>query len=113
MSVAKQIAGIITEPKVIVNKSTVPVGTAAKVKGIFEAEAKIKGEVVWNPEFLKEGAAVQDFLKPDRIVIGSSVPEAIEVMKELYEPFVRTGNPIYIMDEKSAEIAKYAANAML
>ena len=113
MSVAKQIAQIITEPKVIVNKSTVPVGTAAKVKAIFEQETKIKIEVVSNPEFLKEGAAVQDFLKPDRIVIGSSSPEAIEVMQELYEPFVRTGNPIYIMDEKSAEITKYAANAML
>jgi UDPglucose 6-dehydrogenase len=113
MSVAKQIAGIITEPKVIVNKSTVPVGTSEKVKAIFEAETKIKVEVVSNPEFLKEGAAVQDFLKPDRIVIGSSSPEAIEVMEELYEPFVRTGNPIYIMDEKSAELTKYAANAML
>jgi len=113
MSVAKQMAQIITEPKVIVNKSTVPVGTAAKVKAIFEAETKIKVEVVSNPEFLKEGAAVQDFLKPDRIVIGSSVPEAIDVMQELYEPFVRTGNPIYIMDEKSAELTKYAANAML
>jgi UDPglucose 6-dehydrogenase len=113
MLVAKQIAQVITEPKVIVNKSTVPVGTAAKVKAIFEAETKIKVEVVSNPEFLKEGAAVQDFLKPDRIVIGSSVPAAIEVMEELFEPFVRTGNPIYIMDEKSAELTKYAANAML
>ncbi len=113
MAVAKQLAEIITEPKVIVNKSTVPVGTAEKVKAIFEKETKIKVEVVSNPEFLKEGAAVQDFLKPDRIVIGSSSPEAIEVMQELYEPFVRTGNPIYIMDEKSAEITKYAANAML
>jgi len=113
ISVAKQIAKIITEPKVIVNKSTVPVGTADKVKAIFEKETKVKVKIVSNPEFLKEGAAVQDFLKPDRIVIGSSDPEAIEVMKELYEPFVRTGNPIYMMDEKSAEITKYAANAML
>ena len=113
MTVAKQIAQIITEPKVIVNKSTVPVGTAEKVKAIFTKETKIKVEVVSNPEVLKEGAAVQDFLKPDRIVIGSTSPEAIEVMQELYEPFVRTGNPIYIMDEKSAEITKYAANAML
>jgi len=113
MTVAKQLAKIVTEPKVIVNKSTVPVGTAEKVKAIFDKETKIKVEVVSNPEFLKEGAAVQDFLKPDRIVIGSSSPEAIEVMEELYEPFVRTGNPIYIMDEKSAELTKYAANAML
>ncbi|MDP4219549.1 MAG: UDP-glucose/GDP-mannose dehydrogenase family protein [Bacteroidota bacterium] len=113
MLVAKQIAQSITEPKVVVNKSTVPVGTAEKVKAIFKNETKISVEVVSNPEFLKEGAAVQDFLKPDRIVIGSSSSSAIEVMQELYEPFVRTGNPIYIMDEKSAEITKYAANAML
>ena len=113
MTAAKNIAAIITEPKVIVNKSTVPVGTADKVRAIFESETSIRVEVVSNPEFLKEGAAVQDFLKPDRIVIGSSSTEAIEVMEELYEPFVRTGNPIYVMDERSAELTKYAANAML
>ena len=113
MSVAETVSKIITEPKVIVNKSTVPVGTSEKVKKIFEANTKIAVEVVSNPEFLKEGAAVQDFLKPDRIVIGSSSKNAIEIMQELYEPFVRTGNPIYIMDEKSAELTKYAANAML
>ncbi|MEI8134220.1 MAG: UDP-glucose/GDP-mannose dehydrogenase family protein [bacterium] len=113
ISVAKQIASIITEPKVIVNKSTVPVGTAEKLKNIFSDATKVRVEVVSNPEFLKEGAAVQDFLKPDRIVIGASSENAIEVMQELYEPFVRTGNPIYIMDEKSAELTKYAANAML
>lgn len=110
---AETISKLITEPKVIVNKSTVPVGTAEKVKAIFEANTKIHVDVVSNPEFLKEGAAVQDFLKPDRIVVGASNPNAIEIMKELYEPFVRTGNPIYIMDEKSAELTKYAANAML
>ncbi|HWF43220.1 MAG TPA: UDP-glucose/GDP-mannose dehydrogenase family protein [Candidatus Kapabacteria bacterium] len=110
---AKAIAGIMTEPKVIVNKSTVPVGTAARVRAIFEASTDIPVEVVSNPEFLKEGAAVQDFMKPDRIVIGSRDPGAILVMKELYEPFVRTGNPIYIMDEKSSELTKYAANSML
>ncbi len=113
MQCAEIVAKIITEPKVIVNKSTVPVGTAEKVKKIFEAHTKIPVEVVSNPEFLKEGAAVQDFMKPDRIVIGSSSEQAIEIMQELYEPFVRTGNPIYIMDEKSAELTKYAANAML
>ncbi|MBS1904827.1 MAG: UDP-glucose/GDP-mannose dehydrogenase family protein [Bacteroidetes bacterium] len=113
MQCAETVAKLIKEPKVIVNKSTVPVGTAEKVKKIFEANTSISVEVVSNPEFLKEGAAVQDFLKPDRIVIGASNPKAIEIMQELYEPFVRTGNPIYIMDEKSAELTKYAANAML
>ncbi len=113
MQCAETIAKLITEPTVIVNKSTVPVGTAEKVKNIFKAHTKIPVEVVSNPEFLKEGAAVQDFMKPDRIVIGSSSETAIEVMQELYEPFVRTGNPIYVMDEKSAELTKYAANAML
>ncbi|HYM21341.1 MAG TPA: UDP-glucose/GDP-mannose dehydrogenase family protein [Candidatus Kapabacteria bacterium] len=113
MQCAETIAKLIKEPKVIVNKSTVPVGTAERVKKIFEAHTIIPVEVVSNPEFLKEGAAVQDFLKPDRIVIGSSNPKAIEIMQELYEPFVRTGNPIYVMDEKSAELTKYAANAML
>lgn len=113
MQAAETVAKLITEPTVIVNKSTVPVGTAEKVKKVFEANTKIPVEVVSNPEFLKEGAAVQDFMKPDRIVIGSSSPNAIEIMQELYEPFVRTGNPIYIMDEKSAELTKYAANAML
>jgi UDPglucose 6-dehydrogenase len=113
LDVAGIIAKKITEPKVIVNKSTVPVGTAEKVKAIFQANTSIPVEVVSNPEFLKEGAAVQDFMKPDRIVIGSSSPKAIEIMQELYESFVRTGNPIIIMDERSAELSKYAANAML
>jgi UDPglucose 6-dehydrogenase len=113
MQAAETVAKIITEPVVIVNKSTVPVGTAEKVKKVFEANTNIPVEVVSNPEFLKEGAAVQDFMKPDRIVIGSSSEKAIEIMEELYEPFVRTGNPIYTMDERSAELTKYAANAML
>ena len=90
-----------------------PVGTADRVRAIFESTTDIPLEVVSNPEFLKEGAAVQDFMKPDRIVIGSRDPGAIMVMKELYEPFVRTGNPIFIMDEKSAELTKYAANSLL
>ena len=110
---SKAIAALMTEPKIIVNKSTVPVGTAARVRAIFEASTDIPVEVVSNPEFLKEGAAVQDFMKPDRIVIGSRDPGAIMVMKDLYEPFVRTGNPIFIMDEKSSELTKYAANSML
>jgi UDPglucose 6-dehydrogenase len=113
LDTSKKIAGIITEPKVVVNKSTVPVGTADRVRKIFEENTEIPVEVVSNPEFLKEGAAVQDFMKPDRIVIGTQDPGAILVMKELYEPFVRTGNPIYIMDEKSAELTKYAANSFL
>jgi UDPglucose 6-dehydrogenase len=113
LETAKNIATIATEPKVIVNKSTVPVGTADRVRAIFEGSTDIPMAVVSNPEFLKEGAAVQDFMKPDRIVIGSRDPNAIEVMKELYEPFVRTGNPIYIMDERSSELTKYAANSML
>jgi UDPglucose 6-dehydrogenase len=113
LDTSKKIAGIITEPKVVVNKSTVPVGTADRVRKIFEENTDIPVEVVSNPEFLKEGAAVQDFMKPDRIVIGTQDPGAILVMKELYEPFVRTGNPIYIMDEKSSELTKYAANSFL
>lgn len=108
-----KIAKIIEEPKVIVNKSTVPIGTAEKVRKIFEESTDVPVEVVSNPEFLKEGAAVQDFMKPDRIIIGTQDPGAILTMKELYEPFVRTGNPIYIMDEKSAELTKYAANSFL
>jgi len=110
---AEKIAGIITEPKVIVNKSTVPVGTADRVQKIFDENTEIPVAVVSNPEFLKEGAAVQDFMKPDRIVVGTSDAGAMMLMKELYEPFVRTGNPIYIMDERSAELTKYAANSML
>jgi UDPglucose 6-dehydrogenase len=110
---SERIAKLITDPKVIVNKSTVPVGTADMVRDIFTKFTKVSVEVVSNPEFLKEGSAVQDFMKPDRIVIGASSPEAIDTMRDLYEPFVRTGNPIYIMDERSAELTKYAANAML
>lgn len=113
LEAAKNIAAIATEPKVVVNKSTVPVGTADRVRAIFQANTNIPIEVVSNPEFLKEGAAVQDFMKPDRIVVGTRNSRAIEVMKELYEPFVRTGNPIFIMDERSAELTKYAANSML
>ncbi len=113
LETAKNIAAIVTEPKIVVNKSTVPVGTADRVRAIFESNTDIPVEVVSNPEFLKEGAAVQDFMKPDRIVVGSRDPGAIMTMKELYEPFVRTGNPIYIMDEKSAELTKYAANSLL
>jgi len=113
LKVAEQIADAMNGPKVVVNKSTVPVGTAAKVKAAIEARTKHPVSVVSNPEFLKEGAAVDDFLKPDRVVIGTTDPAAEAVMRELYEPFVRTGKPILAMDNVSAELTKYASNAML
>src|SRR5690606_11754530 len=120
MGVAKNIAGIIkseniTEKKIIVNKSTVPVGTADKVRKIFDEILGVGHNlfVVSNPEFLREGFAVEDALKPERVVVGTSSTWVGEVMKELYLPFLRSGNPIYIMDEYSAEVTKYAANAFL
>ena len=113
LKVAEQIADAMNGPKIVVNKSTVPVGTAAKVRAAIEARTKHPVSVVSNPEFLKEGAAVDDFLKPDRVVIGTSDPAAEAVMRELYEPFVRTGKPILAMDNISAELTKYASNAML
>lgn len=113
LKVAEQIAEAMNGPKIVVNKSTVPVGTAAKVRAAIEARTKHPVSVVSNPEFLKEGAAVDDFLKPDRVVIGTSDPQAQAVMRELYEPFVRTGKPILMMDNVSAELTKYASNAML
>lgn len=113
LKMADTLSGILTSYKVVVNKSTVPVGTAAKVQAIFDEKCKVKVDVVSNPEFLREGFAVEDFLKPDRIVIGSSSDKATELMTKLYKPFVRQGNPIFIMDEKSAELTKYAGNAFL
>jgi UDPglucose 6-dehydrogenase len=113
LKVAEQIADAMNGPKIVVNKSTVPVGTAAKVKAAIEARTKHPVSVVSNPEFLKEGAAVDDFLKPDRVVIGTSDPKTEAIMRELYEPFVRTGKPILAMDNVSAELTKYASNAML
>jgi len=98
---------------VIVDKSTVPVGTADKVRAAVAANTDCEFDVVSNPEFLKEGAAIDDFLKPDRVVIGSNTERAAGIMDELYAPFVRTGNPIIHMDVRSAELTKYAANAML
>jgi UDPglucose 6-dehydrogenase len=113
LGVAKEIGEYITSYKVIVDKSTVPVGTADLVKSTIEKSCKTDFDVVSNPEFLREGFAVDDFLKPERIVIGSSSEKAIEVMQRLYQPFVRSGNPIIIMDEKSAELTKYASNSFL
>lgn len=113
LGVAHEIGKLIQSYKIIVDKSTVPVGTAEKVRAVIAENAKCEFDVVSNPEFLREGVAVDDFLKPERVIIGSSSPRAIEVMKQLYEPFVRQGNPILVMDERSAELTKYAANAML
>lgn len=114
MGVARDLGGIITDYKVIVDKSTVPVGTAEKVAAILaEKLPKKMFDVVSNPEFLREGVAVDDFLKPDRVVVGTRSEKARKAMKQLYEPFVRQGNPIYFMDERSAEMTKYAANSYL
>ncbi|MEY4287813.1 MAG: hypothetical protein RL511_1902 [Bacteroidota bacterium] len=113
LGVAEQLGKIMTDFKVIVDKSTVPVGTAAKVEAAIAANAKVDFAVVSNPEFLREGFAVSDFMKPDRVVIGCSNERAAKIMESLYKPFVRQGNPIYFMDEKSAELTKYAANSFL
>ena len=114
LGVASQLAEFIDQHKVIVNKSTVPVGTAEKVDAILASKLDRKlFDVASNPEFLREGAAVEDFLKPDRVVIGAMSDQAKQIMIDLYEPFVRQGNPIYSMDWRSAELTKYAANAYL
>lgn len=111
--VAKSIGQSINDYKVIVDKSTVPVGTADAVSKIIKEQTNIEFDVVSNPEFLKQGAAVDDFLKPDRVVVGSNSQKATEIMQELYSPFLRTGNPVIMMDVKSAEMTKYAANSFL
>ena len=113
LGVADQLGKIIQDYKVIVDKSTVPVGTAEKVHNAIAANTKTDFSVVSNPEFLREGFAVNDFMKPDRVVIGTSDDRAKKIMESLYRPFVRQGNPIYFMDEKSAELTKYAANSFL
>lgn len=112
-AVAESIGKAINGYKVIVDKSTVPVGTAERVTNIIKKHTDCEFDVVSNPEFLKQGAAVDDFLKPDRVVIGSNSQRATEIMQELYAPFLRTGNPVIIMDVKSAEMTKYAANSFL
>ncbi len=113
LGVADKLGQILEDYKVIVDKSTVPVGTADKVKDAIAKHAKVEFDVVSNPEFLREGVAVEDFMKPDRVVIGSSSDRAKKVMGDLYAPFVRQGNPVIYMDEKSAELTKYAANSFL
>jgi UDPglucose 6-dehydrogenase len=109
----KGIAKAMDSYRIIVTKSTVPVGTADQIQQWIAEETSVPFAVVSNPEFLKEGAAVDDFMKPDRVVLGGDNAEALEAVKELYEPFVRTGNPILTMDSRSAEMSKYASNAML
>ena len=113
LGVANELGKLIKDYKVIIDKSTVPVGTAAKVKAAIAANATVPFDVVSNPEFLREGVAVDDFMKPDRVVIGTSSDRAKKLMNDLYAPFVRQGNPIIFMDEKSAELTKYAANSFL
>ncbi len=113
LDAANELGKIIKEYKVVINKSTVPVGTAEKVRKAILENCMIEFDVVSNPEFLREGFAVDDFLKPDRVVIGISSDKAKKVMEELYKPYIRSGNPIIFMDEKSSELTKYAANAFL
>jgi len=113
LGAAKDIAKIIKEYKVIVTKSTVPVGTADKVTAVLKANTNVPCAVVSNPEFLREGVAVEDFMKPDRVVIGTMDEKAREIMGDLYAPYVRQGNPILYMDERSSELTKYAANSFL
>ncbi|MSO30917.1 MAG: UDP-glucose/GDP-mannose dehydrogenase family protein [Acidobacteria bacterium] len=113
LAVARDIAKAMNGYKVIVNKSTVPVGTSEKVREVVRRETTHPFSVVSNPEFLKQGAAIDDFMMPDRVVIGAGDPRAEEMMRELYAPFTRTGAPIMVMDCASAELTKYAANAML
>ena len=113
LGVAENLGKIMEGYKVIIDKSTVPVGTSEKVTEVIKKNSKVDFDVVSNPEFLREGYAVEDFMKPDRVVIGSSSEKAKHLMEELYKPFVRQGNPIIFMDEKSAELTKYAANSFL
>ncbi|MBS1509820.1 MAG: UDP-glucose/GDP-mannose dehydrogenase family protein [Bacteroidetes bacterium] len=113
LGVADELGKLITDYKVIVDKSTVPVGTAEKVRARIAQNAKTAFDVVSNPEFLREGVAVEDFMKPDRVVIGTNSDRAKKIMNDIYAPFVRQGNPLVFMDEKSAELTKYAANSFL
>jgi UDPglucose 6-dehydrogenase len=113
LGVAEHLGKILKDYKVIVDKSTVPVGTAEKVHAAIAKNYKGEFDVVSNPEFLREGVAVEDFMKPDRVVIGTSSERAKKVMNDLYNPFVRSGNPVIFMDERSAELTKYAANSFL
>lgn len=113
LGVAEEVGKIITDYKIIIDKSTVPVGTADKVHAAIAKNTNIEFDVVSNPEFLREGYAIEDFMKPDRVVIGLDSERAQKELDHLYRPFVRQGNPILYMDKKSAELTKYAANAFL
>src|SRR5215510_2223568 len=113
LAVSRGVAQAMDGYRVVVTKSTVPVGTHKKIRAEMEPIAQHPFDVVSNPEFMKEGAAIDDFMKPDRVVIGAASPQAFRIMRELYEPFVRTGAPILEMDNPSAEMTKYAANALL
>jgi len=113
LRVAEDLGKIINDYKIIVDKSTVPVGTAEKVQNVIAANCRCEVDVVSNPEFLREGLAVEDFMKPDRVVIGTSSEKAKKILSDLYSPFVRQGNPVIFMDERSAELTKYAANSFL
>ena len=113
LGVAEDLGKILKDYKVIVDKSTVPVGTAEKVRKMIATNCECEFDVVSNPEFLREGVAVEDFMKPDRVVIGTESEKARKIMGDLYAPFVRQGNPVIFMDEKSAELTKYAANSFL
>src|SRR3954464_4729618 len=113
LGVAENIGKLLTDYKVIIDKSTVPVGTAEKVQEAISKNYRGEYDVVSNPEFLREGVAVDDFMKPDRIVIGTSSERAKKLLEQLYAPYVRQGNPIIFMDERSAELTKYAANSFL
>ena len=113
LKVADDLGPLLADYTVIVDKSTVPVGTADKVKERVAKGAKVEFDIVSNPEFLREGVAVEDFMKPERVVIGTDSPKARKVMEALYAPFVRQGNPLVFMDERSAELTKYAANSFL
>ncbi|EHQ25397.1 UDP-glucose dehydrogenase family protein [Mucilaginibacter paludis] len=113
LGAAKDIGKLIKDYKVVVTKSTVPVGTADKVRAAMDSQTKVPFDVVSNPEFLREGVAVEDFMKPDRVVIGTTSERARKIMGELYAPYVRQGNPVIFMDERSSELTKYAANSFL
>lgn len=113
ISVAEQLGDMITDYKVIVNKSTVPVGTADRVREAIAAKTEVEFDVVSNPEFLREGAAVNDFRKPERVVVGTRSERAEKLMRKLYDPYLKSGNPVIVMDERSSELTKYAANALL
>ena len=113
LKVASDLGPLLTEYTVIVDKSTVPVGTAEKVRAIIQERATVEFDVVSNPEFLREGVAIDDFMKPERVVVGTKSAKAKKLMELLYSPLVRQGNPVIFMDEKSAELTKYAANSFL